>query len=94
MIASILQMSQISRCPNVEIEILLLPLDIDTNTNRDPTQLPVEAISNWLAGKLENGEEICDKKEENRFLTIYSRIILNAKEICDHLEQVNIYISR
>ena len=79
-LASILQMSQISRCQNVEIKLypmILLYL---------PLQFPVEVISGWLTGSSEDG---ANQKMENRLLSIYSFNISNSQEMWNHLEQVN-----
>ena len=54
------------------------------------TQLPVEDISNWLTAKTDDGVEIYGKKQDNRFLLIYSDIIPNTQEMWEHLKEVNL----
>ena len=79
-ISSILQISQVQSCSNVSIK-----LTVDS-----AIWLPVENISNWLAPTTDDGIDICGKKEQNRFLLIFSDIIPNAQEMCDHLKEVNL----
>ena len=83
MIASIIQLAQISRCQNVEIEI--------DGFFSQQTQLPVGAISSWLAGMYENGVKICDQKKRKLLLTIYLGAISNTKEMLDYLEEVSLF---
>ena len=80
-IASILLMPQIIRCSNVAINLRWLL--------GQPTRLPIEAISNWLAKKSDNNSKIIDQKGQHRFLKIYSHTISNASEMCNHLKEVN-----
>ena len=81
-ISSILQISQVGSCSNVSINLFGYYLSV---------RLPVEDISNWLAPKTVESTEICGKKEENRFLLIYSNIIPNTKEMWEHLMEVNFF---
>lgn len=83
MIASIIQLAQIRRCQNVEIEI--------DGFFRQQTQLPVEVISSWLAGMYENGVKICDQKKRKLLISIYFGAISNTKEMLDYLEEVSLF---
>ena len=78
LISSILQISQVQSCSNVSIELF----------GNHSARLPAEDISNWLGLKTVEGAEICGKKEEKRFLLIYSRIIEKAQEMWEHLKKV------
>ena len=80
-IASILQMSQICRCFGVDIGL------IGTN----PTQLPIESISNWL-NRNSDALEIRQKRKGS-FLRIHAyKTFQNIPEICDLLKTVNFQI--
>ena len=85
MIASIIQLAQISRCQNVEIEI--------DGLFSQQTQLPVEVISSWLAGMYENGVKICNQMKRTLLLSICLGAISNTKEMLDHLEEVSLFYS-
>ena len=82
LISSILQISQVRNCSNVSIDLF---------GYNQSARLPVHDISNWLASKTVEGTEISGKKEENRFLLIYSNIIPNMKEMWEHLMEVNFF---
>ena len=82
LISSVLEISQVRRCSHVSIK-LVFGFDYDAVS----TQLPFEDISNWLAAKT---DEIYGKKQENRFLLIYSKIIPNTQEMWEHLKEVNL----
>lgn len=81
-IASLLQMAEIKRCPNVEIN-LCIPWECQN-------QLPVEEISNWLERSADDvGNYIQNKKE--RFLTVKlfasnHHFFQNVREILDQLK--------
>ena len=79
LISSILQICQVRFCSNVSIGLI-----------GNLSLLPVDDISNWLAPKTADGVDICGKKQENRFLLIFSDIILNVQEMWDHLKEVNL----
>ena len=73
--ATILQMPAIARCSTLKISLILL---------RDPIQLPVEAISNWLHRRY-------DGTNENRrelFLRIEVYNIENIGDLYEHLKKV------
>ena len=74
-ISSILKMSQVVQCSNVDICILLLRIF-------DPIELSVGEIAQWL-----NHDRIGKKKEE-KFLKISSYKIQNVLEIWEHLTEV------
>ena len=78
-IASLLQMPEILRCPNVEITI-------PVRHPREKKQLPVEAISNWL--EIANARKNVDQNHKEKFLKIVFSGIQNAKEMLDHLAMV------
>ena len=86
LISSILEISQVRSCPTVKIELFFDNMMLMTSTH-----LPVEDISNWLAAKTDDGVEIYGKKQENRFLLIYSDIIPNTQEMWEHLKEVNYF---
>ena len=73
-ISSILQIPQIRSCSYVEISFI----------GSDPTNLPVEDISNWLHRK-------CDGHGERK-LRFISEQIKNRQEMVNHLKEVHIFI--
>lgn len=85
-VASILQIPQIERCSNVEIEV-----------NNGEQKLPVDAISNWLEKSVDGMKN--NKGQKKRFLkvifpneywqnsTLHAGI-QNAGEMLDHLRTV------
>ena len=77
-IGSILQMAPIKCCSTVEIGISHSWIE---------TQLPVEAISNWLEMSAVR-MEINDRKQKEKFLKILMMGIQNARELIDHLKMV------
>ena len=79
-IASILQMAQISRYGCFGVYIVL----IDTN----PAQLPIETISNWL-NRNSGAMEIHQKQTESFLLIRSSETFQNIPEMCDFLKMVN-----
>ena len=88
LISSILEISRVRSCSTVKIN--LFNYDDDDEDVFTHTQLPVEDISNWLAAKTDDGVEIYGKKQESRFLLIYSDIIPNTQEMWEHLKEVNL----
>lgn len=81
-VTQILQMAPIDRCSNLEIRLYGITEQL----------LPVKEILNWLHRKSDRIIE--KKKEEERFLRIYSNDMQNARELCDDLKKVvNIFIS-
>ena len=77
-ILSILQMSPIKRCSNVQIVSNCLGVQ---------NQLPVEVISNWLE-KTVDGMEINYRKFKEIILKIRMSGIQNTQEIIDNLKMV------
>lgn len=73
--SSILQIFQIRRCSNLEIQFCDL---------QQPMQFPVEAISSWLNRQVDAGMEVSGEI----FLRIFVTRIQNAVGICDYLETV------
>ena len=73
-ISSILQIPQIRSCSYVEIIFV----------GSDPSNLPVEDISNWLHRK-------CDGHGERK-LRFISEQIKNRQEMVNHLKEVHIFI--
>ena len=80
-IESILQIPLIIRCTNVSIQIY--------GTSR-PTHLPVESISNWLNGTVEEGTKIGGQKQREKLLRLGERI-QNTREMIDYLKEVHFY---
>ena len=76
-IESILQIPLIIRCTNVSIQIY--------GTSR-PTHLPVESISNWLNGTVDEG----GKKQREKLLRL-GECIQNTGEMIDYLKEVHFY---
>ena len=76
-IESILKMSQIVQCSNVEIWLPQMS---------DPIQLPIKAIVRWINQIDRIG--VIGKKNEEKFLKIYSRKIQNVSRMCEHLTEV------
>ena len=76
-IESILKMSQIVQCSNVEIWLPQMS---------DPIQLPIKAIVRWI-NQIDRIGVIGEKNEE-KFLKIYSRKIQNVSRMCEHLTEV------
>ena len=82
LISSVLEISQVRRCSHVSIKLF------DFNYDAVSTQLPVQDISNWLAAKT---DEIYGKKQENKFLQIYSNVkSIHTQELWEHLKEVNL----
>ena len=81
-IESILQIPLIIRCTNVSIQIC--------GTNR-PTHLPVESISNWLNGTVEEGTKIGGQKQREKLLRL-GEWIQNTREMIDYLKEVHFYL--
>ena len=79
-ISSLLQLPAISRCSNVDITLYL---------TEEATQLPVEAISDWL-----NRVKTDSLIPREIFMEIRVNEIQNVTEMCDHLSKVRfIFIS-
>lgn len=74
-VTQILQMAPIDRCSNLEIRLYGITEQL----------LPVKEILNWLHRKSDRIIE--KKKEEERFLRIYSNDMQNARELCDGLKK-------
>ena len=78
LIAEILRMPQIDGCSNVYIDL----------SDANPVHLPVESISNWLAGKSDDGLEIYGRTQQHKFIEIYSLPISDVLGLCDDLLEV------
>ena len=81
-ISAILQLPKVIQSSKVQIVL---------HGIKQPTQLPIEAISNWLHRKFDDGLEcISTKQSGERFLLIhvYSRF-QNDTAIVDHLKEVS-----
>lgn len=76
LITSILELSQ--QCSHLTIGLGL----------NQPTELPVVAISDWLAGKSDRSVEIGAQKPESKLLQIVSSIS-NAQEMWEHQLEVS-----
>lgn len=57
---------------------------------KQPSHLPVDAISNWLNRKIGDGREVIIRAPKEIFLKINMARIQNAMELCDHLASVSI----
>lgn len=82
-ISSILQMSEIKRCSNIEFTFQI--------HRGKQIQLPIEAISSWLEWPFDVMENSVQKQKE-RHLTIgfygHRRVIKNVREMLDQLKKV------
>ena len=81
-ITLILEMDEIKRCSNVEIEII----------GGKQKRLPIEEISNWLERSADGAKNNIQNQTE-RFLKIYynyylNPVIKNAREMLEHLTKV------
>lgn len=80
LITSLLQMSEIKRCPNIAIDIAMF---------RNPPQLPVGEILSWLE-KSADEVNVNVQSQHERFLQITSLQIhiQNAREMIDYFKTV------
>ena len=85
-IAQILQIPQINNCSNVRIDFSYFGDPFSPHQ----TQLPVEAISNWLhRGKSSHaGSENMGQNRRKRHLQIEVNVIQNFTEMCKNLKTV------
>ena len=84
MIISFLQMEEIKRCQNIDIDIdLLYP------KSGNKRQLPIDAVLNWLE-RSTNGMKkfVNNKQQKERSLKMRMMDIQNAREMIEHLKTV------
>lgn len=84
---SILQMQQIRRCSNLDIELKQIEYQhIQQEQPYLDSELPVEAISNWLNRKIDVGMGVIGRTP--RKMRIFLHKIQNAVEMCENLTEV------
>ena len=83
LIASLLQMEEIKRCQNIDIDFRLY-------YGGNEKQLPVDEVSNWLERSSNGIEKFVNNKQKARSLKMQMKgiQIQNAREMIEHLKTV------